>query len=220
MAGNTGLPLPTDQPHLPLTAGGDFFEDITLPGAVLRYYPYFLSEKSSSCLLNHLLDSTSWQQDSIRIAGRLLDVPRLQAWYGDPDSGYGYSGLSLVPLPWSNTLLQLKSRIEEITGLDFNSVLLNLYRDGNDSVAWHSDDEPELGQDPQIASLSLGANRNLELRPTSAGRKDKKVLALANGSLLVMGKGMQQNWQHRIPKLKGLGACRVNLTFRFIQRMA
>jgi alkylated DNA repair dioxygenase AlkB len=195
-------------------------ELIPLPDAELHYYPRFHDAARASSLLDWFQQQIPWRQDRIRIAGRLLDVPRLQAWYGDSGSGYGYSGISLEPLPWTPVLQEIRQELETCTGLKFNSVLLNLYRNGQDSVAWHSDDEAELGADPHIASLSYGAVRNLEIRPSGPRPGSKKVLSLESGSLLLMGTGFQRHWQHQIPKVRHLDGPRVNLTFRYIQTVA
>ena len=129
----------------------------------------FLTRPQSDAYFAELLDLVDWRQHTIRIRGRKVASPRLSAWYGDPDAHYCYSGLSLEPLPWLPVILELKTRIEAVCNAPFNSVLLNLYRDGADSMGWHSDDEPELGERPVIASLSLGAIRRFRLRhPTPA----------------------------------------------------
>ena len=167
-----------------------------------------------------LLAATPWRQDTLRFGGKAVPVPRLQAWYGDANSRYGYSGLQLAPLPWTPLLRSLRDRLTQTLGLRFNSVLLNYYRDGNDSVAWHSDDEPELGPDPQIASLSLGTARRFELRHRWHKALPKRQLLLADGSLLLMGHHLQRHWQHRLPKEPGLLGARLNLTFRLVAAMA
>jgi alkylated DNA repair dioxygenase AlkB len=195
-------------------------ELLSLPGADLHYYPHFHDAQRAAYLLAHFLRDVPWRQDRIRIAGRLMDVPRLQAWYGDKGSGYGYSGISLRPLPWTPVLQEIRETLQATTGLTFNSVLLNLYRNGRDSVAWHSDDEAELGPDPCIASLSYGAVRKLEIRPLDRTVGRKQSLELGDGSLLLMGKGFQQHWQHQVPKVPDLHTPRVNLTFRYIRTMA
>jgi alkylated DNA repair dioxygenase AlkB len=195
-------------------------ESLPLPGADLHYYPHFHDARTASRLLAYFLREVPWRQDRIRIAGKLMDVPRLQAWYGDKGSGYGYSGISLTPLPWTQELQEIRETLKRITGLAFNSVLLNLYRNGRDSVAWHSDDEAELGPDPCIASLSYGAARKLEIRPVDRSLGGRQSLVLGDGSLLLMGKGFQRYWQHQVPKVPHLDAPRVNLTFRYIRTMA
>jgi alkylated DNA repair dioxygenase AlkB len=157
----------------------------------------------------------SWQQDTLKFGGKQVLVPRLQAWYGDATSNYGYSGLHLTPLPWTPLLLAIKEKIESSFDIFFNSVLLNYYRNGHDSVAWHSDNEKALGPDPLIASVSLGVERKFELKRRD-GNAQKTSLELADGSLLLMGKGLQQHWSHQIPKQSWVTEPRINLTFRFI----
>lgn len=191
-------------------------EVIELPDARLHWYPAFLDQAESRRLLTALVNDTPWRQDRIRMRGKVLDVPRLQAWYGERRARYAYSGLTLDPLPFTDELLALKSRVEQTVGHEFNSVLLNYYRDGRDSVSWHSDDEKELGPEPVIASLSLGCPRRFELKHRTNSEAGKKAITLTAGSLLLMDKGMQQRWQHRIPKQHGVSAGRINLTFRLI----
>lgn len=148
--------------------------------------------------------------------GRTLPVPRLQAWYGVPEARYGYSGILLAPLPFTPLLQEIRDELQQRTGHSFNAVLLNHYRDGSDNVSWHSDDEKELGADPIIASLSLGASRRFELRHRTRRDLGKMTLDLSHGSLVLMGKGLQLHWQHQIPKQPGIRVPRLNLTFRFI----
>ena len=136
--------------------------------------------------------------------------PRLTAWYGDEGKTYVYSGIRNHPLPWTPLLLALKAKAEGFAESAFNSVLLNYYRDGGDSVGWHADNEPELGGRPVIASLSLGATRTFELRRRTTGKVAK--LPLTSGSILVMRGTTQHNWVHRVPKEPG-SASRINLTF-------
>lgn len=149
-----------------------------------------------------------------------MPVPRLQAWYGVQQAHYGYSGLHLPPLPLTAPLQRLIDMLREHTGHAFNAVLLNCYRNGQDSVSWHSDDERELGEDPVIASLSLGTTRRFELRHKRLPHSGKRVLDLEDDSLLLMGSGVQRNWQHRIPKQPGCEGVRINLTFRLIRPVA
>ena len=185
----------------------------------LRYIPQFLSNEESAAYFLQLSDPSviAWRQDEIRIGGKRIPIPRLNAWYGDQDAAYNYSGIQLDPLPWIAPLRSLKQRVELAAGRSFNSVLLNFYRNENDSVSWHADDEPELGDDPVIASLSLGESRTFELRPKRrfAQRESRKIL-LENGSLLIMGPGVQRDWEHRLPKQRHPAAVRINLTFRWI----
>ena len=142
--------------------------------------------------------------------------PRLNAWYGDPGCRYGYSGTRFEPLPWTETLTDIKERLTATLGVAFNSMLANRYRDGRDSVAWHSDDEPELGRNPVIASVSLGATRRFTLKHKS--RRDIRPLAvdLTHGSLLVMSGPTQHQWLHQIAKTTRIVGERINLTFRYI----
>ncbi len=165
-------------------------------------------------LLQELSTQTPWRQESVRIAGRVHPQPRLTAWYGEPGSAYTYSGLTLQPLPWTARLAQLRRIIESLCSHRFNSVLLNHYRDEHDSMGLHSDDEPELGPAPVIASLSLGAERVFMMKHRR--RKDVPPLRmrLPTGSLLVMRGATQANWRHGVPKEKNPCGPRINLTFR------
>ena len=195
-------------------------ELLSLPDATLRYFPTFLAADTSSTLFQRLIAETPWQQDTLNFGGRTIAVPRLQAWYGDANSHYGYSGLKLTPHPWTPLLADLRNQLQQCLSLPFNSVLLNYYRNGQDSVAWHSDDERELGPDPHIASLSLGASRRFDLKHKHRRELKKLSLELGDGSLLLMGSGVQQHWSHQIPKEPAVTAPRLNLTFRFIHAMA
>ena len=165
-------------------------------------------------LLQTIIDDTAWRQEEITVYGKPYLQPRLSAWYGD--LAYSYSGIRLEPLPWTPTLLDIKFRVETLVKHNFNSVLLNCYRDQHDSMGMHSDDERELGPEPAIASLSLGEERTFLLRHKS--RKDLKTvkLALSAGSLLLMQGQTQQYWRHGINKERQVCAPRVNLTFRTI----
>jgi alkylated DNA repair dioxygenase AlkB len=149
--------------------------------------------------------------------GKEVPQPRLTAWYGDPAAQYTYSGLTWEPRPWTPTLLDLRRRLEAATDARFNSVLLNYYRDGRDSMGWHADNEPELGAAPAIASLSLGASRRFRLRPYRGGLTHPSFsLDLPTGSLLLMRGPTQQHWQHELPKTARPVGPRLNLTFRWI----
>jgi alkylated DNA repair dioxygenase AlkB len=138
-------------------------ETIQLGDGQLRLQPAAFDPAEASELLQALLGGIPWRQDSLWIAGREIPVPRLQCWMGDAGSRYGYSGMRLEPEPWNDTVRQIRDRVQALSGLEFNSVLLNLYRDGQDSVSWHADDEAELGRDPVIASVSLGAVRRFQI---------------------------------------------------------
>ena len=188
-------------------------ERFQLPDAELTYFPGFYTSAESRTLLHLLTEETTWRHDTLRIGGKHVAVPRLQAWYGD--CRYGYSGLKLEPLAWTPLLDGIRRKVSIACGLAFNSVLLNYYRNGNDSVGWHSDDERELGPDPCIASLSLGAARRFELKHR-VRRQEKVNMLLEDGSLLLMGSGLQRHWQHQLPKDSRITLPRLNLTFRFV----
>lgn len=195
-------------------------EQLTLPDGTLHYFPSFYSAEQSAACFGLLLRETPWQQDTLNFGGKAIAVPRLQAWYGDTNTNYGYSGLKLAPHPWTPLLTRLREELQQRLSLPFNSVLLNYYRDGQDSVAWHSDDERELGPDPQIASLSFGTSRRFELKHKQRRDLKKLALELGDGSLLLMGAGLQQHWSHQVPKEPAVTGPRLNLTFRFIHAMA
>ena len=184
--------------------------------AHLQFWPETLSPEASQKAFNQLLNNTPWRQDSIQMFGRQVAIPRLQAWYGDPDSVYSYSSLQLNPLPWTPDLLQIKAKVEKLCQYTFNSVLINLYRTGSDSNGWHSDDEKELGDQPVIASLSLGATRRFRLRHKYDNSITPISIDLTSGSLLCMSGRSQSHWQHCIPKTARPVQPRINLTFRNI----
>ena len=208
------------QPDLFADDGDGSGECIELPDAALEYRPAFLNASEAAAAFDELRATLAWRQDVLRFGGREVPIPRLNAWYGEAGTTYTYSGLRLEALPWTETLAPLRARIEAASGTHFDSVLANLYRDGRDSVAWHADDEPELGRDPVIASLSLGAVRSFELRHRRARALGlgTQRLALADGSLLVMRGSTQHHWLHRVPKEPAVTAARINLTFRLIRR--
>jgi len=207
-----------ESPPAVCVAHGSASTRIPLIDGDARLIADFLARPHSDVYLEQLLELVDWRQHFIRIRGRQVASPRLSAFYGDPDARYRYSGLSLEPLPWLPVILELKQRIEAACDARFNSALLNLYRDGADSMGWHSDDEPELGERPEIASLSLGATRRFRLRHRR--RKDLEPVAidLESGSLLHMRGDTQRFWKHEVPKSKRVDEPRVNLTFRAIQR--
>jgi alkylated DNA repair dioxygenase AlkB len=159
-----------------------------------------------------LVAATEWRAETVVVFGKRHLQPRLTAWHGD--AAYTYSGLTLAPLPFSPLLQKIRTAVESATGHRFNSVLLNYYRDGRDSMGMHSDDEPELGPAPAIASLSLGATRTFLLRHKQTKRTLK--LDLPDGSLLLMAGALQQNWLHGINKTTRPVGPRLNLTFRYI----
>ncbi len=189
---------------------------IELPDAALDYYPEWVDSETADAWLKELVSATPWSQPEIRIYGRQVAVPRMVAWYGDADAGYRYSGLRHDPLAWTPLLRDIRERLQHETGQRFNGVLLNLYRDGRDAMGWHSDDEPELGDCPTVASLSLGAERRFDLRRKGSGRIQHS-LVLAHGSLLVMRGMTQHHWQHQIARTSKVLQPRLNLTFRLIE---
>ena len=165
--------------------------------------------------LVQLIEGLAWAQQQIVVFNRLHNEPRLSAWYGDPDCSYTYSGITLIPKPWVEPLLTIKKACEGLSGTIFNSVLANLYRDGNDSMGWHADNEPELGPNPTIASVSFGAERRFDLRHRISN--EKVQIVLPHGSILVMSGETQLHWMHAIAKTKKVREPRVNLTYRMIQ---
>ncbi|WP_338814300.1 alpha-ketoglutarate-dependent dioxygenase AlkB [Bernardetia sp. Wsw4-3y2] len=168
----------------------------------------------------------NWTHNQIKIFGKLLFEPRFSAWYGDEEAAYSYSGLKLKPNPWNEKLLFIKEKIEKLIeevekiqnkeSLKFNSVLLNWYRDGQDSMGWHSDNEKELGQNPVIASVNFGVPRRFLLRQIN-NKSHKLEFYLTNGSLLIMAGQIQHFWQHAVPKESKINEHRINLTFRKIK---
>jgi alkylated DNA repair dioxygenase AlkB len=194
-------------------AGGRRFEALDLPDAEIVFYPAFFSAAEADRLLRELRDATAWRRDTITFFGRTVDVPRLTAWYGDEGTRYVYSGIENIPLPWTPALLEVKRAVEPPSGVVFNGVLLNRYRSGKDGVSWHADDEPEFGERPVIASVSLGGTRSFQLKHKT--RKElKAAVELAHGSLLIMRGDTQANWLHQVPKTARAVEERLNLTFR------
>lgn len=190
-----------------------------LPDAILRYDRSFLTEEEARALFEELRAAIPWRAERIRLFGREVAIPRLQAWVGDPGAVYTYSGLTLSPLPWPAPVAELRDRLHAArAGARFDSVLLNLYRDGRDSMGWHSDDEPELGPEPVIASVSLGATRRFRLRHRTRRDLPGVDLDLESGSVLWMAGRTQECWEHSLPKRSGRidPGPRINLTFRTI----
>jgi alkylated DNA repair dioxygenase AlkB len=178
-------------------------------------YPDFFSASVAERLFAELRDTTAWRQESFTLYGKNINFPRLTAWYGDEDTSYIYSGIKNVPLPWTPALLEVKRAVEPPSGILFNSVLLNRYRTGQDSVSWHADDEPEFGENPVIASVSFGGTRTFQFKHKR--RKDLKAsVDLTHGSVLIMRGGTQANWLHQIPKTAKFVEERLNLTFRAV----
>lgn len=191
---------------------------LPLPQADVRLAAHFLAPAEAAVLLTELTATIRWRHEAIKLFGKEVMQPRLTAWYGDAGAAYRYSGLQLHPEPWTPRLLQLRRQVEAATGATFNSVLLNLYRHGQDSMGWHADDEPELGSEPVIASLSLGSSRRFRLRPHPGRGPAHPPLGveLGSGSLLLMQGPTQRHWQHAVPKTAQPVGPRLNLTFRRI----
>ena len=202
-----------------LNSQPDQGETLQLGDAALVDFPTAFDRETSQALFDRLYQDIPWRQESLWIGGKRREVPRLHCWMGDAASLYGYSGMRLQPVAWHSTVLEIRRRAEELSQCSFNSVLLNLYRDGLDSVAWHADDEAELGDDPVIASVSLGADRPFQLKSRHSQPPEKHQIWLKNGSILVMGKGIQNRWLHQLPKVKSLKEARINLTFRQVQKL-
>jgi len=187
--------------------------DLGLADGEARLWPAAFGPEEASRLFDALRTGIRWRQEEVTIFGQRRLVPRLVAWHGDPGASYRYSGTDHHPEPWTPDLEHIRARVSGLSGAEFNAVLLNLYRDGRDGMGWHADDEPELGRDPVIASVSLGAPRRFCLRHRR--RKDLKLdLELPHGSLLVMAGPMQHHWVHALPKTRRPVGERINLTFR------
>jgi alkylated DNA repair dioxygenase AlkB len=184
-------------------------------GEVILYSQFFTIEESDS-FLEDLQKNINWKQEYIKLYGKLMPIPRLSAWYGDEGKSYTYSRIEQHPNPWTPTLNSIKARVESLIEVCFNSVLLNLYRDGSDSVAWHSDDEAELGKNPIIASVSFGAVRRFCFKHKTRDNH-KLEIELSHGSLVIMKGETQHHWLHQVPKTKQNVYPRINLTFRVIR---
>lgn len=189
--------------------------DLHLRDAEVSWHRHWLPHDAADSLQRTLRDDVPWEVHRIRMFGRQVDSPRLSCWMGDPAARYRYSGTEFVPQPWHPALLPLRDQLTAFCGHAFNSVLLNRYRDGDDGMGWHSDNEPELGPAPVIASVSLGAPRRFLLRRRDDHSKKAEVL-LDHGDLLVMGGQTQRHYQHSLPKSARPLAERLNLTFRWI----
>ena len=172
-------------------------EIIPIQDGELIYDPHFFSELESNLHFQKLEKNIDWKQESIKIFGKTIPQPRLTAWYGDPGKSYTYSGLTWTPNNWNDVLKPIKAKVEKASDTTFNSVLLNLYRNGKDSMGWHSDDEPELGKNPIIASLSFGQKRVFHLKHRLNKEIPKVKLELTHGSLLIMAGSTQHFWQHQ-----------------------
>lgn len=190
-------------------------DQIILPNLDLLLFKYFFSSTEADQIFEELITTTVWRQDKIKMYNKVINLPRLTAWFGDSATNYKYSGIYMNPVTWTPMLFSVKTKIETAVKYKFNSVLLNLYRDGNDSVGWHQDNEPELGQNPTIASVSLGASRQFQLKHITENLQQLNI-TLHHGSLLLMRSETQHFWKHQIPKTKKDVKPRINLTFRYI----
>jgi alkylated DNA repair dioxygenase AlkB len=190
----------------------DLFDDTPQPD--VAWYPTWLTQEQATTLLARIVAETEWRQERIRTPGGWVDQPRLTAWLGEPDAVYIYSGIRNVPQPWTPAVEEVRDAVAALCGIRFNSVLLNRYRSGTDSMGWHADHEPELGPEPVIASVSLGATRRFDLKHNATGVT--RSFRLTNGSLLVMRGQTQAQWRHRVPKEPTVSGERLNLTFRVV----
>jgi alkylated DNA repair dioxygenase AlkB len=186
-----------------------------LTDAEIEYYPDFFSLVKANELFLKLQNEIPWQQDSITVYGKNHLQPRLTALYGNEGKPYGYSNIIMQPHPWTPLIIYIKEEVEKICNENFSTVLLNNYRNGQDSNGWHADNEKELGRNPVIASVSFGAERVLQLKHNTLELKQNIVLQ--NGSLLIMRGTTQHFWKHQIPKTKKEIDPRINLTFRIIK---
>nr|WP_314839872.1 alpha-ketoglutarate-dependent dioxygenase AlkB [uncultured Flavobacterium sp.] len=186
-----------------------------VPDADISYYPSFFDLATANEIFHSLVQDIPWQQDDIRVFGKVHPQPRLTALYGNEGKPYSYSNITMQPHPWNPLLQKLKIQVEAASNTIFSTVLLNQYRDGKDSNGWHADNEKELGINPTIASLSFGATRNFQMKHNHL--KDQKLnLLLEHGSLLLMKGSTQHYWKHQIPKTAKPTEPRINLTFRVI----
>ena len=186
-----------------------------LPDADLEYFPNFFNKEKADLLFQKLVNEIRWQQQNIKLFGKEIAQPRLTAFYAEKGISYTYSGLQLNPTDFSSELWELKQKTEALSGFIFNTCLANLYRDGNDSMGWHADDEKVLGKNPVIASISLGGIRRFQLKHKT-NKNLKENIDLNHGSLLIMKGSMQHFWKHQLPKTKKEALPRINLTFRKI----
>lgn len=192
-------------------------ERFQLQDGALAYYPDVFASRREGSWFEALAEDIAWQQDAISLYGKQIPLPRLTAWYGDPNRAYTYSGIAMQPQPWTALLLEIKTVVETLAQVPFNSVLLNYYRTGQDGVSWHADDEPELKPGYPIASVSFGGTRRFMLKHKTQKELPKVTLPLASGSVLLMLGALQQHWLHQIPKTQKFVEPRINLTFRLIQ---
>ena len=180
----------------------------------IKYFPNWLTYQEADDLLTTSIEKVPWRQDFIYMMGKKIPIPRLQNWYCETGASYTYSRINLLALEFPSWMEDLRRRVELSTGETFNAILVNYYRDGKDSNDWHSDDEKELGAYPVIASVSIGAERVFHLRHKVTKQKIK--MNLPHGSLLLMGAGIQEYWQHKLSKTSLQVGPRINLTLRYM----
>ena len=178
-------------------------------------YPNFFSRAECAAYFKDLQDNIDWKQEPVKIFGREVMQPRLTAWYGDNGKPYSYSGITMSPKAWTPTLQLIKEKIEQVARVQFTSALLNLYRDGKDSMGWHRDNEKELGVNPVIGSVSFGAARIFKLRDYN-DKSVSKEMELGDGSFLLMRGETQHYWEHQVAKTSKEVGVRINITFRVI----
>lgn len=187
------------------------------PDLPLQYIPNWLTQNTANTLFYELLHNIDWQTEEISMFGKKIIVPRKVAWFGEKDALYRYSGVAHHPLPWLSSLKHIQERLAQEHNIQTNSVLCNLYQDGQDYMGWHQDNEKELGKNPFIASISLGAPRKFVFRKKQAREKGSRQtysILLGSGSLLIMQSGCQEKWHHCLPKMTQILEPRINLTFR------
>lgn len=190
-------------------------QQFLLPQAELWLWKQWLPAEKSQHYLSRLQQELDWQQPQLWLYGKAVSIPRLQVWMGEPHCRYRYSGVTFEPQPWHPLVRQLTLWVNRQLNRQFNAVLLNLYRQGEEHMGWHSDNEPELGTAPDIASLSLGQGRRFDLKHKNDGHQ--LSMLLEDGDLLLMGAPCQEFWQHRVPKQSKADSARINLTFRYIK---
>ncbi len=192
----------------------DLKSKTTVLPAGFDYLPDFMSPQNASLVYEHLIAHLPWQQPTIEVYGKSHLVPRLQCWMADKGVQYHYSGKLFTASGWEQTVWDIKGQVERATSMGFNSALINLYRNGDDKMGWHSDDEQELGVSPAVVTVSLGAKRTFQFRHNIVAETHN--LELAHGSLLLMKPGVQASYKHAVPARKKITQSRISLTFRNI----
>lgn len=192
----------------------DPYEPVIITNGSYIYVPQFYKKEDADNYFKDFLKNIVWEQQKMNMYGKEVLFPRLTTWYGDDDKPYSFSGITLRPHPWNETLKTIKEDIEPLAKVSFNSVLLNRYRNGNDSISWHTDAEKELGENPVIGSVNFGQERVFQLKHIDTG--ERIDINLQHGSLLIMLGELQHYWKHQVPKSKKEMQERINLTFRTI----